>query len=304
MNRYCELNIRLKEVLKEKNIIFNALMKNHTSFKVGGPVDILVTPESYEEVRSVIHICKDENVPYYIVGKGSNILVKDGGIRGLVIKLCKLNKIHIKGNKIISQCGVNIGDVSEKACELSLKGIEFACGIPGTVGGAIAMNAGAYNGEISEVVESAIVIDNDGNLKELLKTDMEFGYRKSAILNHNYIALEVTFKLENGEFEKIKARIEDLMKRRTERQPLEYPSAGSTFKRPEGHFASKLIQDSDLKGVHVGDAEVSVKHSGFIINKGSASAKDVLELIKIVQRTVKEKYQVELDTEVRIIGED
>lgn len=304
MNKFREFSTKLTEILDSKDIEIDEPMKNHTSFKVGGPVDILVNPENHKQVLDIISLCKEDNVPYYIIGNGTNLLVKDGGIRGVVIKLCKLNEITLDQDKLIAKSGALLKDVSDIALKQGLAGFEFACGIPGSIGGAVAMNAGAYNGEISNVIESAKVIDNEGNIKILNKDQLELGYRMSSILKHGYTVIEVTFKLHKGEQEKIKDRIEDLSKRRSDKQPLEYPSAGSTFKRPEGYFAAKLIEDSGLKGMRVGDAEVSEKHSGFIINKGNATAKDILDLIKLVQSTVKDKFNVDLFTEVRIMGED
>jgi UDP-N-acetylmuramate dehydrogenase len=218
--------------------------------------------------------------------------------------MSKLNEVKTDGERVIAQSGALLSTTSVKALEQSLKGMEFAHGIPGSVGGAVAMNAGAYNGEISQVIESALIIDKQGNIKRLSKEELELSYRMSVILKNDYIVLEATFKLEKGDYAAIKGRMDDLMRRRREKQPLEYPSAGSTFKRPEGYFAAKLIEDSGLKGTRVGGAEVSTKHSGFIINKEEATAKEILDLINVVQQTVKEKYDVELSTEVRIIGED
>lgn len=304
MNRFKNFSTKLMEILDPKDIEIDSLMKNHTSFKIGGPVDILVNPESFEEVVEVVKLCKKDGVPCYIIGNGTNLLVKDGGIRGVVVKLSKLDKIKLQGTKIIAESGALLKDVSDFALENSLTGFEFACGIPGSIGGAVTMNAGAYNGEISYVIESAKIIDSDGNIKVLSKEELELGYRISSILKYGYTVLEVTFNLEKGEYSKIKERIDDLSARRTEKQPLEYASAGSTFKRPEGYFAAKLIEDTGLKGISIGDAQVSEKHSGFIINKGNATAQDILDLIKIVQTKVKEKFGVELSTEVRIIGED
>lgn len=304
MNKFKDFSKELIKVLDPKDIEIDEPMKNHTSFKVGGPADILVTPESFGQVIDVIKLCKENNVPYYIIGNGSNLLVRDGGIRGVVIKLCKLNKIKVEDNKITAESGVTLKEVSDIALENSLTGFEFACGIPGSIGGAVTMNAGAYNGEIVNVIESAKIIDADGTVRDLDKKALELGYRMSSILKNGYTVLQVTFNLEKGDSHKIKTRIEDLNKRRNEKQPLEYASAGSTFKRPEGYFAAKLIEDSGLKGANVGDAEVSKKHSGFIINKGNANAKDILNLIAIVQRKVKDNFNIELFTEVRIIGEE
>ena len=304
MNKFKDFATDLEKILDKKDIKIDEPMKEHTSFKVGGPVDILVTPKKFQEVVNVIDLCKKNNVPYYIMGNGSNLLVKDGGIRGIMIKLIKLNEVKVEDNKIITGSGVSLKDISTTAINNKLSGFEFACGIPGSVGGAVTMNAGAYNGEISQVVESAKIIDNEGKIKILDRKQLELEYRSSSILKYNYTVLEVTFNLKHGDYEKIKNRVEDLNRRRNEKQPLEYPSAGSTFKRPEGYFAAKLIEDSGLKGKSVGDAQVSEKHSGFIINKGSATAKDILDLIAIVQHKVKEKFNVDLYTEVRVIGEE
>ncbi|WP_333861314.1 UDP-N-acetylmuramate dehydrogenase [Clostridium sp.] len=304
MNKFENFAIRLREILDIEDIKIDEPMKEHTSFKVGGPVDILLTPKDFNQVVAAVKFCKKENIPYYIMGNGSNLLVKDGGIRGVMIKLVKLNKIQVKENKIITESGASLKDISTTALENCLTGFEFACGIPGSVGGAVTMNAGAYNGEISNVIESAKVICNNGEIVVLNMEEMELGYRMSSILKNGYTILEVTFNLEKGDKESIMNRIEDLSRRRNEKQPLEYASAGSTFKRPQGHFAAKLIEDSGLKGKSVGDAQVSQKHSGFIINKGNATAKDILTLISIVQDKVRQNFDIDLYTEVRIIGED
>lgn len=304
MNQYKDFACHLENILGKDNVKIDEPMRSHTSFKVGGPVDILLTPESYEQIKEVIAFAKENNIPYLVLGNGSNLLVRDGGVRGIIIKLCKLNNIEVNGDKIIAQSGSLLSRVSSMAAKSCLTGLEFASGIPGSIGGALTMNAGAYNGEISQVIESALVLNSRGEFQTLAKEELELDYRMSAIIKHGYTVLEAVFKLQKGEKEKIYARIEDLAQRRREKQPLEYPSAGSTFKRPAGYFAAKLIEDSGLKGVHVGDAEVSQKHSGFIINKGNATAKDITNLIEIVQQTVKEKFGVELHTEVMIVGED
>lgn len=304
MKEFGNILLKLRETIKNENIYIQAEMKNYTSFKVGGPADILVTPTNNEEVASVIKLCKHEGVPFYIIGNGSNIVVKDGGIRGVVVKLSKLDKITVSGTSLIAESGAALGKASYAARKASLTGLEFACGIPGSVGGAITMNAGAYDGEMSFIVESAIVLDNDGNLLKLNTNELQLEYRNSVILKKSYVALEVTFALKQGDYEKINNRMEELTRRRKDKQPLEYPSAGSTFKRPTGYFAGKLIQDCELKGVRVGGAQVSTKHSGFIINEKDATARDVLDLIKLVQKTVKERFDVELSPEVRVIGEE
>lgn len=299
-----DINKKLEGILDKEEIKNSVLMKNYTSFRVGGPADVFVTPNTYEKIRDVIKICKQHDIPYFILGNGSNLLVKDGGIRGVVISFSKLNDISVEGEMVIAESGAILARVANMALKNNLSGLEFAHGIPGSIGGAVAMNAGAYNGEICQVIESATIIDTEGNIRQISKDDMELSYRNSAILKNEYVVLKAIFKLQQGEHEAIKGRMDDLMKRRKEKQPLEYPSAGSTFKRPEGYFAAKLIEDSNLKGVNVGDAEVSIKHSGFIINKGSASAKDILDLIDIVKEKVNEEFKVKLSTEVRIVGED
>ncbi|MGH4122903.1 MAG: UDP-N-acetylmuramate dehydrogenase [Clostridium sp.] len=304
MKQYVEVFKQLYEVIDSANIMIDEPMQNHTYFKVGGPVDILVTPEDISEIQAVIKICKENGVKYYLIGNGSNLLVKDGGIRGVVIKLSKIDKIEVEGSKIIAQSGATLYNVAEVALGSGLKGMEFASGIPGSIGGAAAMNAGAYDGEMSMVMESMLAIDDNGELLTLTNGEMELTYRSSAILKHGYTVVSVTLNLQVGDVDVIKARMDTLAKRRSDKQPLEYPSAGSTFKRPEGYFAGKLIEDCCLKGTYVGGAQVSEKHSGFIINKKNASAKDILDLIQLVQYTVKEKFGVQLHTEVKIWGEE
>lgn len=304
MNHYLDFAKELSLILSKEDIKLDEPMKKHTSFKVGGPADILVTPKNIDELIKVIRSCKESKVPYFIVGFGSNLLVKDGGIRGVVIKLSNFSNIDIKDNVIKVQCGASLAKTAREALKHSLSGLEFACGIPGTVGGAVAMNAGAYGGEMKDVLCNVTILDHDGNVKILSHDELELGYRTSAVLKNQYIALECEMNLKNGEYDEIKKTIDDLMGRRAEKQPLEYPSAGSTFKRPVGYFAGKLIEDSNLKGKTIGGASVSEKHSGFIINKNQATAKDILDLISHVQEIVKKEFDVVLETEVRIIGED
>lgn len=304
MNQYLHLVPEIKEIVEEKNVFIDEPMRKHTYFKVGGPADILVSPETIEQVIGLLKLCISKKVPHHIIGNGSNLLVKDGGIRGVVIKLCSLNQIEVEEDKITVMSGALLSEVSNAALQNSLAGLEFACGIPGTMGGAVTMNAGAYGGEMVDVIETALVLDEQCNLKVLTNEELELGYRTSAVMRYNYIVLRVTLKLKQGEYEEINGKIKELTAKREEKQPLEYPSAGSTFKRPVGFFAGKLIQDSGLKGMSLGGAAVSEKHSGFIINKNNASAKDILDLINLVQNTVKEKFGVELHTEVRIIGDD
>lgn len=304
MNQYKEYKGLFEKFYREENIIIDAEMKNYVHFRVGGPADILLIPESKEQVINTIEICREKNIPFYVIGNGSNLLVKDGGIKGVVIKLNELKNIRIEKNIIEAECGAMLKDVSNAALKNSLTGLEFACGIPGTIGGAVFMNAGAYNGEISNVIESAEIINNDNEVIILSKKELDLGYRSSIIMKNNYIVLSARFKLEEGDKKDIKEVVEDLTNKRESKQPLEYPSAGSTFKRPEGYFAGKLIQDAGLKGYVIGGAAVSEKHSGFVINKNGATATDILNLIHHIQEEVKKQFNVELHPEVRIIGED
>ncbi|WP_294349178.1 UDP-N-acetylmuramate dehydrogenase [uncultured Clostridium sp.] len=304
MNQYLKYRDLFEKIYSENEMMIDENMSNHIYFKVGGPADILVSPSSIDQLLETLKICKENNIPYYIIGNGSNLLVKDGGIRGVVIKLVNLNKIQSRGNFIKAEAGVLLKDVSKRAVENSLTGFEFACGIPGSVGGAVFMNAGAYDGEIKNVIKEAEVIDQNGNLIFLDKEQLELGYRTSKVMKENYVVVSALFQLEEGNEEKIQGRVDELTAKREEKQPLEYPSAGSTFKRPEGYFAGKLIQDAGLKGYSIGGAAVSSKHSGFVINKGGATAKDILDLIAHIQKEVKDQFGVDLYPEVRILGEE
>lgn len=304
MNKYIDFSKLLKEFYDEEDVILDEPMSKHIYFKVGGPVDILVTPRNKEQVVKTIKLCKEHKVPYFLLGNGSNLLVKDGGIDGVVIKFNKLNNVTVIDNELTADSGVLLKDASKAALENDLTGLEFACGIPGSIGGSVFMNAGAYDGEMSNVVKSAEVIDNEGNIITLDKEHLEMGYRSSAVMKKGYVVLNATLALYKGAHNEIESKINDLTQKREEKQPLEYPSAGSTFKRPVGYFAGKLIQDSGLKGFSIGGAAVSEKHSGFVINKGGATAQDILDLIAHIQLTVKENFGVDLHTEVRIIGRD
>lgn len=277
---------------------------NHTYTRLGGKADFFVTPETYEEVQEIVKLSIKENIPFTLLGNGSNLIVKDGGIRGIVLNLGRLAKIEVEGMKLVAQSGARIITASQKALSYSLTGLEFACGIPGSVGGALFMNAGAYGGEIKDVLESAIVVDATGNLLHLSADDLDLEYRSSNIPDKGYIVLEARFSMEEGEYSDIKAVMDDLTFKRESKQPLEYPSCGSVFKRPPGYFAGKLIQDSELQGKQIGGAQVSLKHAGFIINLDSASATEYISLIRFVQDTVKAKFGVNLEREVKIIGED
>lgn len=304
MNKYNKFVGLFNEFYDINDIKIDEKLSEYVNFKVGGPADILLIPNSKEQVIKSIKICKENNIPFYLIGNGSNILVRDGGFRGVVLSLKNVKNIYVDGEKIEAECGVMLKEVSDKAIENSLTGFEFACGIPGTIGGAVFMNAGAYDGEISKVIESAEVIDENCNIIRLSREELDFGYRSSLVMKKGYTVLSAVFKLEKGQVKTIKELIEDLTNKRESKQPLEYPSAGSTFKRPTGYFAGKLIQDAGLKGYSIGGAAVSEKHSGFVINKGNATAKDITDLIKYIQDEVKRQFGVELHPEVRIIGEE
>ena len=285
------------------NIKYYEPMKDHTSFKVGGKADIYFEPGNTEELIKFISYLKEKSIPYFLIGNGTNLLVSDEGIRGAVVKLGdKMASIQVEGERIIAECGALLSVLSKKVADCSLSGLEFGSGIPGSVGGAVTMNAGAYGCEIKDVLERVEVLDSDLQLKVLDNKQMEFGYRKSIINKDNYIVIKSFFKLKEGNKFDIKKRMDELTEKRQLNQPINFPSAGSVFKRPEGYFAAKLIEDAGLKGLALGDAQVSDKHSGFIINKGNAAAKDIYNLIKHIQRTVYERYGVNLETEIKLLG--
>lgn len=294
----------LMSFIGEDRVKVNEPLKKYTFTKTGGNADYLVLPETYEEVQNIIKYAIEHKVPYTILGNGSNLIIRDGGIRGIVVNLTQLNGIERKENEIVVQSGATIIETSQFALTHRLTGLEFACGIPGTVGGAVYMNAGAYGGEVSDVIKSALVIDKEGNLLNLTREQMGLEYRNSAISKNGHLVLEATFALTPGNYDEMKEKMDDLTFKRESKQPLELPSCGSVFKRPPGMFAGKLIQDSDLQGKQIGGAQVSTKHAGFIVNVDNATATDYLNLIKHVQETVKSKFDVELETEVKIIGEE
>ncbi|ETA79966.1 UDP-N-acetylmuramate dehydrogenase [Youngiibacter fragilis] len=304
MNNYPLALKKLEEILDKNEILVDEPMRNHTYFEIGGTADIIAIPNTIEKLVSVIKLMKEEEVPLFLIGNGSNLLVKDGGIRGCVLKTEAIRRISCDGDRITAECGALLKDISDAALDASLAGFEFACGIPGTLGGAVFMNAGAYDGEMSFVLESARVLTRDLEVVTLKNGDLEMGYRTSAVKSNGYVVLEAVLKLTPGDSGAIKAKIDDLTERRNERQPLEYPSAGSTFKRPPGYYAGKLIQDAGLKGYQIGGAQVSEKHSGFVINRDHASAKDVIDLINHIKKTVDSKFGVELNTEILIVGEE
>ncbi len=290
--------------LKEITILKNEPLNKYTFTKTGGPADFLAFPKSVTEVKALLEECLQNNLPWMVLGNASNLIVRDGGIRGLVIMLEKLNHIEVKGNQITSQAGAKLIDTTYVALEHHLTGFEFACGIPGSIGGAVFMNAGAYGGEIKDVFVSCEVLYPDGQIKTLSAKEMAFSYRHSAIQKQHCIVLSATFALQAGNYAEIKAKMDELTHLRASKQPLEYPSCGSVFKRPVGHYTGPLIEQAGLKGMTIGGAQVSEKHAGFIVNINHATATDYVNLIQYIQKVIKEKFDVTLETEVRIIGEE
>ncbi|SOC42033.1 UDP-N-acetylmuramate dehydrogenase [Ureibacillus acetophenoni] len=291
-------------LMNPKNIKTNELLKEYTMTKLGGAADVFVLPETEEEAQAVIKYAYDHHIPLLMLGNGSNMVVRDGGFRGIVITFSLLEEIRVEGTRIYAQSGALIKDVSKVAAKESLTGFEFACGIPGSVGGAMAMNAGAYGGEIKDIIVSSTVLTKEGKKLVLTKDELDLRYRHSIITQEGYYVLSSLFELQKGDPKVIEETIADLTFKRESKQPLEYPSAGSVFKRPPGYFAGKLIQDSGLQGKGVGGAEVSTKHAGFIINKGNATATDYIQTIEMVKSVVKDKFGVDLELEVKIVGED
>lgn len=291
---------QLVDISGEQNVLQNEPMKKHTTFRIGGPCDIFVKPRSIEEIRQIIEVVKENKVPYYVVGNGSNLLVSDDGYRGVIINLFNnFSDITVEGNTITASAGALLGKIGYIALKNSLTGFEFATGIPGTLGGAVVMNAGAYGGEMKDVLSEVTVLTKEGELLTLKADELELGYRTSIIAKKDYIVLEGKIQLKPGEPDKIKAVIDDLAFRRRDKQPLEYPSAGSTFKRPKDNFAGKLIMDAGLRGYTSGGAMVSDKHCGFVINKGDATCEDVIKLTDHVKEEVKNQFGIELELEVK-----
>ncbi|WP_370511408.1 MULTISPECIES: UDP-N-acetylmuramate dehydrogenase [Paenibacillus] len=296
------MNIFEHQIPLEK-VKFNEPLKNHTFIKIGGNADILIHPTTIDEITKIVEIANLHQLPLTVIGKGSNVIIKDGGIRGVTISLSHFDQIKVNEDSMIAQSGVDIIDVSRLALEHSLTGLEFACGIPGSTGGALYMNAGAYGGQIADVVERATVITKDGAVLEIPREEMKFGYRNSLFKMDHYIILEAEFGLKKGNKEDIASKMKELTFLRESKQPLEFPSCGSVFKRPEGHFAGKLIQDCNLQGTRIGGAEISMKHAGFIVNVDHATAQDYMDLIQFIQKKVYDTFQVELETEVIFLGE-
>lgn len=297
IKKFCDL-------LGEERVFTGEAMSRHTTFKIGGPADYFLMPDKYTDVGRIVKICKESAIPYFILGNGSNLLVGDGGYRGAVIQIYKnMSAVTVEGTEITVQAGALLSSVAAAAKNAALTGFEFAGGIPGTMGGAVVMNAGAYGGEMKDVLTEVTVMDEEGEIVTLPADKLELGYRTSIIKTAGYIVLEAKLQLKEGNPEVIRETMKDLTIRRTTKQPLEYPSAGSTFKRPEGYFAGKLIMDSGLAGYQVGGAQVSEKHCGFVINAGGATARDVRTLMDNVRDIVYKKYGVTLEPEVKFLGD-
>ena len=292
-----------KDIVGNDNVFINEKLNKHTTFRVGGPADCLVTPDSAEQVVVLVRECRRNNIPYFIIGNGGNLLVSDEGFKGIIIKIGKnMSNLSIKDNIITAEAGALLAVIGAYAASMELAGFEFAAGIPGTLGGGCVMNAGAYGGELKDVLISVKAINPEGDIRDFSIEELEMGYRTSIFLNKDYVVLQADIRLNKGEKTAIEARMRELAGMRREKQPLEFPNAGSTFKRPAGLFAGKLIEDSGLKGKGVGGACVSEKHAGFIINKGNATAQDVYDTVQYVISTVSENTGVVLEPEIRIIG--
>ena len=299
-----EMRQKFIEIFGNNRVLFDEQMSQHTTFRIGGPADVFVMPENYEQIREVLRLCKEEKLPFFVLGNGSNLLVSDSGYRGVIIQMDRnMEEIRLDGEEIHACAGALLSSVAVAARNASLTGFEFAGGIPGTIGGAAVMNAGAYGGELKDVLKEVTVMTREGEILTIPAEKMEMGYRTSIIKTAGYLVLEAVISLKKGDEEAIRATMKDLSERRTEKQPLDYPSAGSTFKRPEGYFAGKLIMDSGLRGYRVGGAQVTEKHCGFVINAGGATAEDVRSLMDHVIRVVREKYGVTLEPEVKFLGD-
>lgn len=293
----------LERALESSQILIDEPMGRHTTFGVGGPADFYIMPE-VRQLSAVMDIFASHQVPVTVIGNGSNLLVADSGIRGAVIEIGgRMSEIFIDGETLTAQAGALLSKAARAACQRGLSGLEFAAGIPGSVGGAMVMNAGAYGGEMKDIVSSVTVLDKNGNVLELDNSRMEFAYRHSCILENGYLVLGASFQLKRADSEQIRRAMEEYKERRLSKQPLEFPSAGSTFKRPPGYFAGKLIMDAGLSGYAAGGAQISKKHCGFVINRGNASASDILAVIRHAQQTVLERFGVELETEVKMLGQ-
>lgn len=294
---------KLLEVLDPRQITRNEPLSRHTYIQVGGKADIVVFPTNYKQAQWVVQCATQLAVPYFVMGNGSNLLIEDGGVRGIVIVLTGVNRIWRSGNTVVAQCGTPVIELAKFALRNQLHGLEFASGIPGTVGGSICMNAGAYGGQMSDVLERVVVLTNEGKYEFLTKEQLGLTYRNSVVANEEWMVLAASYRLIPGRYDKIKTKMDELTVQRASKQPLEYPSCGSVFKRPHNDYAGRLIQASGLQGLRMGGAQVSTKHAGFIINVDHARASDYIALIHHIQAVVKCRQGVELETEVKIIGE-
>lgn len=295
---------RLAECIGADRVLVDEPMRSHITFRVGGCADYFVSVQDAEEILHILALCREQKMPFYVIGNGSNLLVGDRGIRGCVIQVARaMSGMTVQGDRMLVQAGTLLSQIGNRALEEGLTGFEFASGIPGTLGGAVSMNAGAYGGEMKDVLVEARVLMQDGTIRTFRTGELELGYRTSLVAREGAIVLDALLQLKKGDPEAIRARMNELRLQRTTKQPLEFPSAGSTFKRPEGHFAGKLIQDAGLAGLSVGGAKVSEKHCGFVINTGEATAADVMGLIKKVQDEVRGRFGVQLEMEVRCLGE-
>ena len=293
----------LQKLVPRDIIKINEPLKHYTYTKTGGNADFYLSPTKNEEVQAIVRYARQHDIPVTYLGNGSNIIIREGGIRGIVISLLSLNHIAVSDDAIIAGSGAAIIDVSKAARDHALTGLEFACGIPGSIGGAVYMNAGAYGGEVKDCIDYALCVNEQGDLLKFTNQELELDYRNSIVQQQHLVVLEAAFTLEPGQLDEIQAKMDDLTERRESKQPLEYPSCGSVFQRPPGHFAGKLIQDSNLQGHRIGGVEVSKKHAGFMVNVDNGTATDYENLIHHVQQVVKEKFDVELHREVRIIGD-
>lgn len=293
----------LCECAGEEQVMRREPMRMHTTFRIGGEAALFVAPTTIEAIAGVVRICREQNVPYYVVGNGSNLLVSDQGYDGVVIQIYRsFNQITANGEEIRAQAGAMLSVIAKTALAEELTGFEFASGIPGTIGGAVVMNAGAYGGEMKDVLKEVTVLTQEGEIRVVAAKELELGYRSSLAAKNGWIILEAVLRLNKGEESSIRSRMEELKEQRVTKQPLDLPSAGSTFKRPTGYFAGKLIMDAGLRGYTVGGAQVSEKHCGFVVNKGGATAQDVYNLIRDVQKKVYEAYGVMLEPEVKLLG--
>lgn len=296
---------RILSMFEPRQIKINEPLKNHTTFKIGGPADIMLFPSSIDDLQKAISICIEANLSHFIMGQGSNLLVRDGGYRGIVIKIgTHLKKYVVQDIRIYAEAGVRLSELAHNAASHSLTGLEFAEGIPGSLGGAVVMNAGAYDSEMKNVLESVQAISTSGQIQSFSREQLNMSYRKSIFQANQFIVVSAVLQLKRGEKEMIQTKMREFARRRREKQPLDHPSAGSVFRRPEGIYVGPIIEKMGLKGFSIGDAQVSAKHAGFIINKGNATASDVIALIKVIQEKAEQTYGIDLMPEIAIIGED